>query len=58
MALIAHAGHWTTSLIYVVPIALVAVVLAWNAWSDRRLGRTHDEDFAEPTLDDVMDGRA
>jgi hypothetical protein len=57
MPILAHAGHWTTSLIYLVPVVLVVAWLSWQSWRDKRAGRTYDDDD-EPPLDDIMDGRA
>ena len=67
---LAHAGHWLLSLLYLAPVLIVALVLAWQ-------GRRHDgepdegegegdgegegepeEAGDEPSLDDIMDGRA
>lgn len=53
---LAHTGHWATSLlIYLGPVLIIAVWLAWQSRRDKRAGRTDDD---EPSLDDVMDGRS
>lgn len=54
----AHAGHWLASLLYLAPVLLLVVVLVWQARRERRRGHEPDEDEREPTLDDIMDGRA
>lgn len=56
---LAHAGHWATQLIYLAPIALVALAVLWSKRADRRAGRDRDEEDAAsaPTLDEVLDGR-
>jgi hypothetical protein len=56
MPVLAHTGHWTTSLVYLAPVLLLAGALAWQSWRDKRAGRSPDDD--EPSLDDIMDGRA
>lgn len=35
---LAHAGHWTTQLLYVAPVAIVVLALRWQAWRERRQG--------------------
>jgi hypothetical protein len=57
MTPIAHAAHWFASLLYLVPVLVVVAALTWQARRDRRAGRAGNDDL-EPTLDDVMDGRA
>jgi hypothetical protein len=37
--LLAHFGHWSTSLLYLGPIGVVVAVLSVQAWRDRRRGR-------------------
>lgn len=55
--ILAHAGHWTNSLIYMVPILVIVAALAWQSIRDRRAGRDPDDQYAEPTLDDILDGK-
>ncbi len=43
MSVLAHAAHWYHSVLYLAPVALVVLVLAWQSWRDRRRG-----DDAEP----------
>lgn len=38
MAVVAHVGHWTTSLIYIVPLILVAAGLVWSGCHQRPTG--------------------
>ncbi len=38
MTVLAHAAHWYHSVLYLAPVAIVTVVLAWQSWRDRRLG--------------------
>jgi len=54
--IIAHAGHWLTSVLYVLPVAAIAIAVWVQGRRDRREGRTPDDDV-EPSLDDIMDGR-
>jgi hypothetical protein len=57
MTVTAHAGHWLTSLIYLVPVLGVLGMIGWRHLRDR--GRQDDDDpFDEPSLDDILDGRA
>ena len=55
--MLAHAGHWTSSLIYLTPVLLIAAALGWQSIRDRRAGHDPDDQHAEPTLDDILDGR-
>jgi len=57
--MLAHAGHWLSSLIYVVPVLGLVGYLAWQHISDRRSGRDRDaeDNFGEASLDDVLDGK-
>ena len=57
---IAHAGHWLLSLLYLAPVLIVVAVVAWQGRRDRDRDPDdeRDEDEGEPTLDDIMDGRA
>jgi hypothetical protein len=32
----AHAGHWLTGLLYLAPVAIVMIVLAWQGRKERR----------------------
>jgi len=56
MAILAHAGHWTSSLVYLTPVLLIVAALAVQSVRDRRAGRTPDQ-YGEPTLDDILDGK-
>ena len=55
-AILAHAGHWTTSLIYLAPVLLIVLALLWQRIRDRRAGRAPDQ-HDEPILDDILDGK-
>jgi cytochrome c-type biogenesis protein CcmH/NrfF len=55
---LAHAGHWLASLLYLAPVLLIVVALIWQARREKRRGYEPEEDEREPTLDDIMDGRA
>ncbi|HVW18947.1 MAG TPA: hypothetical protein VHB30_11935 [Solirubrobacteraceae bacterium] len=63
MSPLAHIGHWTNSLLYVAPVAVVLLALWWRGRRDGHPEREQpgapaerlDED--EPSLDDVMAGR-
>ncbi len=33
---IAHAGHWATNLIYIMPLVAILAVLGWQKLRDRR----------------------
>lgn len=59
MSVLAHAGHWLSQLIYVVPVALVVAGLIWQHVRDRRHPdrRQSSEQAHEPSLDDVMDDK-
>lgn len=55
---LAHAGHWATSLVYLVPVALIVAALAWQTWRERHANPAPDADATtEPTLDDILDGK-
>lgn len=41
MPIIAHAGHWTTSLIYLAPVIILAAILGFQSF---REGRRADAD--------------
>jgi cytochrome c-type biogenesis protein CcmH/NrfF len=34
--MLAHAGHWATSLLYIVPVFALIVFLLVQTWRDRR----------------------
>ena len=36
MVVIAHAGHWLASLLYVLPVVVVVAALLWQNFRDRR----------------------
>jgi hypothetical protein len=36
--MLAHAGHWITSVLYVAPVAIVVGWLSWQAWRERGRG--------------------
>jgi hypothetical protein len=38
--MLAHAGHWAVSLLYVAPVFALVIFLGVQAWRDRR--RTDD----------------
>ena len=40
----AHAGHWLVSLVYALPVAILIVIVGWDAWRRRRRGERPDED--------------
>lgn len=42
MAVVAHVGHWTTSLIYIAPLILVAMGLVWSSTSESSSSRRPD----------------
>jgi cytochrome c-type biogenesis protein CcmH/NrfF len=56
--ILAHAGHWLTSLLYVVPVLVLVIALSWQSWRDRRRGYSEADTEPEPSLDDILDGRA
>jgi hypothetical protein len=43
MPVLAHVGHWIGSLLYVMPVALVAAVIAFRELRDRGRDETGDE---------------
>lgn len=53
---LAHAGHWTSSLVYLAPVLAICLALLWQAWRDRRSGAVPDVE-PQPTLDDILDGK-
>ena len=55
---LAHAGHWLVSLLYLAPVLIVVLALVWQARRDRRDEHDGEEEAQEPSLDDIMDGRA
>lgn len=40
MFILSHAGHWTTSIIYIVPILLIAAALFWSNRRNRSSAET------------------
>ena len=50
MTIIAHAGDWLVSVLYIVPLLVVVGMLAVSAIRDRRRG--DDDDDAPQTTDD------
>ncbi len=42
MTVLAHAAHWYHSVLYLAPVAIVVLVLAWQSWKDRRRGEEGD----------------
>jgi hypothetical protein len=38
----AHAGHWLTGLLYLAPVAIVVIALAWQGRKERRDESEHD----------------
>ena len=39
-ALLAHVGHWATSLLYLAPVAIVVLWLGIQGWRQKRRDRT------------------
>jgi hypothetical protein len=37
--MLAHVGHWTTSLLYLAPVVVVVAWLALQGWRQRRRDR-------------------
>lgn len=58
MTLIAHAGHWLVNLAYATPFIIMLVWMGWNHIQNRRGRRLPEEIPEEPSLDDILDGRA
>jgi cytochrome c-type biogenesis protein CcmH/NrfF len=56
MTPLAHAGHWLLSMLYVLPVAVVVLGLAWQTWRDRRRGVDPDE-APDDERDAELDGR-
>jgi hypothetical protein len=54
---LAHAGHWLVSLLYLAPVLIVVLALGWQSRRDKRTGRSADGETDEPSLDDIMDGK-
>ena len=42
--ILGHLGHWYVSLLYLAPVALVVLYLAYQSRQDRRRGAADDED--------------
>ena len=40
LELLAHVGHWATSVLYLLPVALVVLWLALQSWRQKRRDRT------------------
>ncbi len=56
--LFAHAADWISALVYLSPLALMALYIGWEKVREKRGKRPPEpEDIDEPSLDDVMDGR-
>lgn len=36
MMVLAHAGHWLVSLLYLLPVVIVVGLVSWQSWRDRR----------------------
>ena len=36
MVVIAHAGHWLASLLYLAPVVIIVAALAWQSYRERR----------------------
>ena len=47
LLVLAHAGHWLLSVLYVAPIAALLGWLVFTAWRERRAGVDHDVDTGE-----------
>jgi hypothetical protein len=58
MTPVAHAGHWLVNIAYAMPFLILLVWMAWNRIQERRGKRKPEEIPPEPSLDDVMNGRA
>lgn len=46
--LLAHAGHWAAGLLYLLPVAAVAVLLLWERLKGRR-GNPDDAQHQDPS---------
>ena len=40
MTLLAHAGHWLSQLLYLVPVAVMAGAVGWSKLKERRKKRS------------------
>lgn len=54
MVLAHSGGHWSTQLIYLIPVIVLVAALGRAAIRDRRHGDPPPDD--EPTLDEIMQG--
>jgi cytochrome c-type biogenesis protein CcmH/NrfF len=53
--MLAHAGHWLTSLLYFVPVLAVVLAIWLQSRRDRRNGAESED--SEPSLEDIMEGK-
>lgn len=44
-SILAHFGHWYVSLLYLAPVTVVVLYLAFQHWQDRRRGDAPDEEL-------------
>ena len=45
--IVAHAGHWAVSLLYVAPVVIVVGWLSFTQWRENRRGRGPGPDDAD-----------
>ena len=57
MTLVAHAGHWLVNLAYAAPFLPMLAVMGWHRIQERRGKREPEQVPAEPSLDDILEGR-
>ena len=56
---IAHAADWIGSLVFLAPMLLFGLWFGWEKVQEKRGRRPPEADDAdEPSLDDIMDGKA
>jgi len=54
----AHAGHWLVNLAYALPFLIMIAVMLWQRFQERRGRRAPEQIPEDPSLDDILDGRA
>lgn len=52
--IIAHTGHWAVQLLYVAPLVVVVLALAWQRLRDKHRENGDDPGDEEPSLDDIL----